>query len=110
MILGRKLPCSGGGYFRLYPYALTRRLMRACNGQGRPVIFYLHPWEIDPAQPRVALPALKSFRHYNNLDKTFDRLERLLEDFRFTSIRLRDLSPKEPHPAACRLPERSEKQ
>jgi polysaccharide deacetylase family protein (PEP-CTERM system associated) len=87
VVLGKKLPCSGGGYFRLYPYAVTRGLMRACNGQGRPVIFYLHPWEIDPGQPRVTLPALKSFRHYNNLDKTFHRLELLLEDFRFTSIR-----------------------
>ena len=87
MVFGRKVPCSGGGYFRLYPYAVTRHLMRTCNAQGRPVIFYLHPWEIDPEQPRVTLPSLKRFRHYNNLDKTFDRLERLLEDFRFTSIR-----------------------
>jgi polysaccharide deacetylase family protein (PEP-CTERM system associated) len=83
---GRKIPCSGGGYFRLYPYSLTRRLMQQCNRQGRPVMFYLHPWEIDPGQPRVSgMPALKRFRHYNNLDRTMGRLERLLEDFRFTS-------------------------
>jgi hypothetical protein len=61
--------------------------MRRCQSQGRPVIFYLHPWEIDPGQPRVELPWSKKFRHYNNLDKTFGRLERLLSDFRFSSFR-----------------------
>ena len=87
-IAGRRIPCSGGGYFRLLPYRATRLLMRRCNAQGRPVVFYLHPWEIDPAQPRVrALPALKRFRHYNNLDRMYGRLERLLGDFRFTSAR-----------------------
>jgi len=86
-VLGKRIPCGGGGYFRLFPYALTRFLMRKCNAQGRPVIFYLHPWEIDPDQPRVDLPVIKRFRHYNNLDKTFGRLERLLGDFEFTSIR-----------------------
>jgi polysaccharide deacetylase family protein (PEP-CTERM system associated) len=86
-VMGRKVPCSGGGYFRLFPYTVTRALMRRCNQQGRPVIFYLHPWEVDPEQPRVDLPALKRFRHYNNLERTAERLERLLEDFRFTSIR-----------------------
>jgi polysaccharide deacetylase family protein (PEP-CTERM system associated) len=86
-VFGRKVPCSGGGYFRLFPYAATRALMRRCNRQGRPIIFYLHPWEVDPDQPRVNLPAIKRFRHYTNLDQTADRLERLLEDFRFTSVR-----------------------
>ena len=87
-LAGRRIPCSGGGYFRLYPYALTRALMRRCNRQGRPVMFYLHPWETDPGQPRVSgLPWTKRFRHYNNLDKTVQRLERLLSDFRFTSAR-----------------------
>lgn len=87
-VFGRRIPCSGGGYFRLYPYWLTRRLMRNCNEAGRPVIFYLHPWEADPSQPRVeGLPWWKRFRHYNNLDKTEERLERLLGDFSFTSAR-----------------------
>ncbi len=86
MVFGRKVPCSGGGYFRLFPYAVTRHLMRRCNAQGRPVMFYLHPWEIDPGQPRVAgMTALKRFRHYNNLDRTMERLERLLGDFQFTT-------------------------
>jgi polysaccharide deacetylase family protein (PEP-CTERM system associated) len=87
-VLGWKIPCCGGGYFRLYPYALTKRLMRRCHAQGRPVVFYLHPWEADPDQPRVkGMPWSKAFRHYNNLHKTEERLERLLEDFSFTSAR-----------------------
>jgi polysaccharide deacetylase family protein (PEP-CTERM system associated) len=87
-VLGWKVPCCGGGYFRLYPYALTRHLMRRCRAQGRPVIFYLHPWEVDPEQPRVpSMPWPKAFRHYNNLDKTEERLGRLLQDFSFTSAR-----------------------
>jgi polysaccharide deacetylase family protein (PEP-CTERM system associated) len=87
-VLGRNIPCCGGGYFRLYPYMLTRALMRKSNTQGRPVIFYLHPWETDPGQPRITgMPWSKRFRHYNNLDKTEERLERLLGDFSFTSAR-----------------------
>jgi polysaccharide deacetylase family protein (PEP-CTERM system associated) len=87
-VLGANIPCSGGGYFRLYPYAVTRWLMRKCNEQGRPVIFYVHPWEADPGQPRVSgMPWSARFRHYNNLEATEERLERLLGDFSFTSAR-----------------------
>ena len=86
-VFGRKVPCSGGGYFRLFPYALTRSLMRKCNQQGRAVVFYIHPWEVDPGQPRVPMPLSKKFRHYNNLGLTLGRLDRLLTDFQFTSIR-----------------------
>jgi polysaccharide deacetylase family protein (PEP-CTERM system associated) len=82
-----RVPCSGGGYFRLLPYRVTRLLLRRCNSRGRPVMFYLHPWEIDHHQPRVDLPPLKKFRHYINLDRTFSRLDRLLRDFSFTSTR-----------------------
>jgi polysaccharide deacetylase family protein (PEP-CTERM system associated) len=84
--LGRRVPCSGGAYFRVWPYAVSRLLMRICNRQGRPVIFYLHPWETDPGQPRVKLSLSKSFRHYFNLSKTLERLDRLLSEFEFTSI------------------------
>ena len=85
-LFGRRVPCCGGGYFRLYPYAATRWLMRRCNQQGRPVIFYLHPWETDPEQPRVqGLSWSKRFRHYNSLSKTQERMERLLVDFSFTT-------------------------
>ncbi len=86
-VAGKRVPCSGGGYFRQFPYAVTRHLMRTCNAQGRAVMFYLHPWEVDPGQPRVALPFVKRIRHYNNLDKTLPRLERMLNDFEFTSVR-----------------------
>ena len=87
-LLGRKIPCSGGGYFRLYPYRVTRWLMRKCNEQGRPVMFYLHPWELDPGQPRVpGMSWASRFRQYNNLEKTEERLRRLLSEFSFTSAR-----------------------
>jgi polysaccharide deacetylase family protein (PEP-CTERM system associated) len=86
-IWGSKIPCAGGGYFRLYPYRLTKYLLNRCNREGRPVVFYLHPWELDPYQPRLKLPYISKLRHYNNLDKTAYRLNRLLEDFEFTTIR-----------------------
>jgi polysaccharide deacetylase family protein (PEP-CTERM system associated) len=86
-IAGKRLPCSGGGYFRLLPYAITRFLFRKCIAAGRSVVFYLHPWEIDAEQPRYPLPLLKRWRHYSNIGKTEQRLKRLLDDFPFTSIR-----------------------
>jgi polysaccharide deacetylase family protein (PEP-CTERM system associated) len=86
-VLGRSIPCSGGGYFRLFPYEVNRSLMRRCNAEGRPVVFYIHPWEFDPDQPRVRLSKLKAFRHYTNLHKTEERFDRLLRDFAFGSIR-----------------------
>lgn len=82
-----RIPCSGGGYFRVLPYSLSSLLIRTCNSQGRRVVFYLHPWEVDPGQPKVKLPLMKSFRHYSNLDKTLRRFERLLNDFEFTTIK-----------------------
>lgn len=81
-----RMPISGGGYFRLYPYAVTRALIRHLGRRGTPVMFYLHPWELDPQQPRVRIPMLKRFRHYVNLAKTEERLNRLLRDFRFSTI------------------------
>ncbi|MBI4790638.1 MAG: DUF3473 domain-containing protein [Chloroflexi bacterium] len=86
-ILGKNVPCSGGGYFRVFPYFLTKYLMRQCNRQGRPVVFYLHPWEVDPGQPHVQMSRSKTFRHYFNLDKTIGRLDQLLSDFQFAPIR-----------------------
>jgi len=81
--LGRNLPAGGGGYFRLAPYALSRWALRRINEvDGRPAAFYVHPWEIDPGQPRIAGTSLKTrFRHYVNLQKTESRLGRLLRDF-----------------------------
>lgn len=87
-VLGFRLPCSGGGYFRLYPYFLTKWLFRRCNRQGRPLVFYIHPWEVDPDQPRVrGIPLVKRYRHYQNLRRTLPRFERLLRDFAFAPLR-----------------------
>jgi polysaccharide deacetylase family protein (PEP-CTERM system associated) len=87
-LLGQNLPAPGGGYFRLYPYALSRWLIQRINRQeGQPAIFYLHPWEVDPAQPRIEAGWRSKFRHYNNLDKCEGRLRRLLSEFRFCSVR-----------------------
>lgn len=82
-IMGRNLPCSGGGYFRLMPYALYRMGLRHLNrDEARAGIFYFHPWEVDPAQPRVAGCGWRArFRHRVNLARMSGRLDRLLADF-----------------------------
>jgi polysaccharide deacetylase family protein (PEP-CTERM system associated) len=82
-VFNRRIPCAGGGYFRLYPYALSKRLLqKAAQQLAGPVVFYVHPWEIAPDQPRIQAASVKSrFRHYLNLHRTLPRLERLLSDF-----------------------------
>jgi polysaccharide deacetylase family protein (PEP-CTERM system associated) len=84
-LAGRNLPSSGGGFFRLFPYALSRWMIRQVNErEGQSAVFYFHPWEVDPEQPRVAGADAKSkFRHYLNLARMQPRLERLLADFRW---------------------------
>jgi polysaccharide deacetylase family protein (PEP-CTERM system associated) len=84
--LGLKVPVTGGGYFRILPYSLTRAGLRRINAAGRPFSFYLHPWEIDPDQPRISVGAFSRFRHYTNLHRCEDRLRRLLREFRFGSM------------------------
>ena len=79
-------PCFGGGYFRLFPYTVTKYIGRQANRRGMPAIFYCHPWELDPDQPKIPLPPAKRFRHYVNLNRTEPRIDRLLSDFRFGSI------------------------
>lgn len=85
-IFGVKLPVAGGGYFRLYPYSVTKAGLLQVNRSNYPFIFYLHPWEIDPEQPRINTSLLSRFRHYNNLDKCEARLQRLLADFEFCTV------------------------
>lgn len=82
-LFDRKLPCGGGGYFRFLPYGLSRWAMRRVNhNDGQPCIFYFHPWEIDPGQPRQQGISLKTrFRHYVNLGRMEGRLVALLKDF-----------------------------
>ncbi|NLD71071.1 MAG: DUF3473 domain-containing protein [Limnobacter sp.] len=87
-LLGRNLPASGGGYFRLLPYPVSRWSLRHINRvDGEACIFYFHPWEVDPAQPRIGNAGIKSkFRHYLNLDRMARRLDRLLADFRWHRV------------------------
>lgn len=85
---GVQVPVSGGGYFRILPYWLTRAGLRQINERhGRPFTFYLHPWEVDPGQPRIRVGAVSRFRHYTNLDRCAGRLQRVLADFAFTTMR-----------------------
>jgi polysaccharide deacetylase family protein (PEP-CTERM system associated) len=85
--LGMNLPMGGGGYFRLLPYSWTTRGIRTLNEvEGRPAVFYLHPWEVDPDQPRLHAGAMSRFRHYYNLSETESRLRRLLTEFRFGTV------------------------
>lgn len=87
-LMNRNWPAGGGGYFRLLPYGVSRWALRRINrADQRPVIFYFHPWEIDPGQPRVSSASLKArFRHYVNLDQTERRLHRLLNDFQWSRV------------------------
>jgi len=84
----RNLPFSGGGYFRLLPYPLIRAALRHVNEHDRvPAMVYLHPWELDPDQPRFPVHGLTRFRHYVNLRSTAHKLARLLDDFTFGPVR-----------------------
>jgi len=87
-VFGQSVPAAGGGYFRQYPYALSRWLFHKASAEGtRPQIFYLHPWEIDPEQPKVPnLSWFSRFRHYTNLNKCLPRLERMVADFPFGTM------------------------
>jgi len=84
--LGIQLPVGGGGYFRLLPYSATRLLLKRLERQGSKLVIYLHPWELDPAQPRMKGTLISRTRHYLNLDKTEQGLRRLLDDFIFGPI------------------------
>lgn len=83
---GLQLPVAGGGYFRLLPYAVSKMFLRSLERQGSQLVMYLHPWELDPEQPRMEGPLLSKVRHYLNLSKTEQRLRWLLRDFTFSPI------------------------
>lgn len=82
-LMNRLWPSGGGGYFRFFPYVISRQLIQTVNTkEKRSAIFYLHPWEIDPEQPRQKkIPLKTKFRHYVNLQHTYNRLNKLLKDF-----------------------------
>ncbi len=85
-VLGRRLPVGGGGYLRLLPLWFLRRGLEQQERREMPGCIYLHPWEVDPEQPRQPLGGLRGFRHYVNLHRTLPKLDRLLRDFRFTTV------------------------
>jgi polysaccharide deacetylase family protein (PEP-CTERM system associated) len=85
-LCGQNLPVSGGGYFRLFPLSFTTRCYRRLNRQGQPVMFYIHPWELDSDQPRLPCSLPSRLRHYVNLARTERKLDRLLDRFAFGSI------------------------
>lgn len=88
-LMGKQIPIGGGGYFRLYPYKLTQKLVfKYLRQEKQPYSFYFHPWEIDADQPRLKNAPLKSrFRHYVNLHRTEAKLIRLLDDFNWSTMR-----------------------
>src|ERR1700690_107242 len=98
-MFGRNLPAAGGGYFRLMPYGLSRWLLRQVNQREHaPCMFYFHPWEVDPEQPRpVGLSAKTRFRHYVNLQHMQGKLERLLKDFPWGRVDEIFLNTHPPH-------------
>lgn len=86
-LFGQNLPVAGGGYFRLTPSWITRAAARRINSRERkPVIFYIHPWEMDEGQPRIKAGALSTFRHYTNIKSTPTKLEGLIKEFRFKPL------------------------
>jgi polysaccharide deacetylase family protein (PEP-CTERM system associated) len=80
------IPVGGGGYLRLLPWMVTERLLHSIRSQGRPLNVYVHPWEVDPGQPRMAGSIKSRFRHYQNLRTTLPKLRRLLTEFRLTTM------------------------
>lgn len=82
-----RVPIGGGGYFRFFPYGFSRWALRSVNREDQPFVFYIHPWEVDPGQPRIEnAKASSRFRHYLNLDRCEARLDRLLSDFPFSTM------------------------
>jgi polysaccharide deacetylase family protein (PEP-CTERM system associated) len=85
-ILAYPVPAAGGGYIRQFPYAVIRRAFREASARSQPATFYIHPWEIDPDQPRLPVSSLNRIRHYRGLDGALARIEKLLDEFRFGTI------------------------
>jgi polysaccharide deacetylase family protein (PEP-CTERM system associated) len=85
-VLGKRLCFFGGGYLRIFPYPVVKRMSRGVLGQGRPVIFYVHPREIDPTHPRLPMNAVRRFKSYVNLETTEAKVRRILRDFSVTTF------------------------
>jgi polysaccharide deacetylase family protein (PEP-CTERM system associated) len=87
-VAGMNLPAGGGAYFRLLPYAVTDMALAGAEARGARATFYIHPWELDPGQPRLPVPLGTRVRHYGGLSRMKERLERLLTEHRFQSVEL----------------------
>ena len=85
-VFSRNFPTTGGAYFRIYPYWLSRQNLKAAERENLPVAFYLHPWELDPEHPRVRFKGKAMVTHYCNLGSTAAKLEKLLQEFQFTTL------------------------
>lgn len=99
---GVRLPAAGGAYLRHLPYWITQRAFREYDASGIPGTFYIHPWELDPDQPRLSTSPSNRVRHYAGLKRTLPRVERLLSEFRFTSV-IRHLGVQSPVAADVRI-------
>jgi len=87
-LMGKRMPVGGGGFFRLYPYWMTKAMIKSIHSSGRPAIVYLHPWELDLGQPHLkSLISRNGFNHYIGLKSTLKKLQKLLLDFKFTTIK-----------------------
>ncbi|MDH4223847.1 MAG: DUF3473 domain-containing protein, partial [candidate division Zixibacteria bacterium] len=86
-VLGKNVPIAGGAYFRIFPYQFIKAGIKSLNRKYQPVIFYLHPWELDTEHPKIRLPWRISLTHYYNLSKTEDKFKRLLSDFKFIPLK-----------------------
>jgi polysaccharide deacetylase family protein (PEP-CTERM system associated) len=88
VVCGRTFPVGGGAYFRIFPYRYSARGISSINnGEQRPAMFYLHPWEIDPGQPRLNVKLKSRLRQYTKLGSTYRKLDRLLDEFQFGATR-----------------------
>ena len=85
-LFGVNLPVGGGAYFRIWPYAVTKWGFKQVNNSGQPGMFYVHPWEIDPHQPKIKMPFRIHLTHYHRLGSTLGKLDKLLRDFEFSSV------------------------
>ena len=86
LFAGIPVPAAGGGYLRQFPFWIIRRAFAEASASGTPATFYVHPWEIDPGQPRLPVGLITRLRHYRGLAETLPRMEQLLASYRFTSI------------------------
>src|ERR1017187_5821786 len=86
-LFGKPMCFFGGGYLRLFPYRLIRKMARQVLSEGRPVVFYVHPREIDPAHPRLPMSPIRRFKSYVNLETTEGKLRRILQDFPVTTFK-----------------------